>query len=149
MKSRILVAVVALVASALASCVPTALTPQAPKVSENKSDYVTMPYKKLINAAFLSETNDKFVTMEAYFSQVANDMSTTPEEYRSNFVRFYVKEDTYGRGYYRDFVMLKKNADILFELKDNDKIRVYAKVTQWYRLDIPSPAFVVWKIDKI
>lgn len=91
-----------------------------------QSDYVSLPFKKVINPAFIDEVENKWLKSEVSFYSVINQVMDLPREYRNNYVRIWVMDTEDATASTRSVVVPKEKSDVVFDLKTGDIIEIFA-----------------------
>lgn len=118
-KMVVLLTIIAMIGSACTMQI-TRSTPPA------RSDYVSLPFKKVINPAFIDEVENKWFKSEVRFYMVINQVMDLPREYRNDYVRIMVMDPEGSSAGTRSVVVPKEESDIVFDLKIGDIIEIFA-----------------------
>lgn len=118
-KMVVLLAIMAMIGSACTM----PITRSAPPA---RSDYVSLPFKKVINPAFIDEVENKWLKCEVSFSMVMSNVMGLPREYRNNYVRIMVTDPGDITAITASVVVPKEKSDIVFDLKMGDIIEIFA-----------------------
>jgi len=118
------------------------------KVEKAESkEYIEIPFKKIISPAFADENQGRWVHFKAKFLMLnpAAYTSIIPVEYRTNYVGITLVdvEDVTATTYYCSIP--KDKSDIIFELKTNEIIEIWAHLIP---LTSGPPYIEVEKVSK-
>lgn len=109
--------------SMIFGCATTLPIPPAP-TAENQ--FVNLPFKKTINPVWEDECTNKWVIVQVRFRSVENMVMDLPSEYQEGYVRFDVYDPIDSSARFNNVVIPKGKSDLLFKLKRDDKIELYA-----------------------
>ncbi len=105
----------------------TIATESPPSATDSHEEVV---FAKLITPAMASNYIGKSVVTEAFFLSTPTQMDLLPKKYQKGYVRLMVTVQV-GNMPFQQVVVPADKADVLFTLKQSDKIKMKAVVEEW------------------
>ena len=99
-----------------------------PPMPAGESQFTNLPFAKAVNPAFQSEVANKWIHLTGAFVMLLNTVVDLPAEYKNGYVRFYVMDPENPSAVSMNFLIVKANSDIVFDLKRGDIIDIWAYV---------------------
>ena len=88
--------------------------------------YTLLPFKKVINPAFAEEGANKWIRCKVKFMNINTVVMDLPAKYRKDFVRIMVTDPNDMTSISMRVVIPKSKSDLVFELKMQDTIELFA-----------------------
>lgn len=109
------------ISAAITGCIERVRVPAPPA----ERSYVSMPFKKVINPAFIDEVQHKWLHVEVLFRHAMTAVTDLPPEYRDKYVRFAVSDPDDQMAQMPNVVIPKAKSDPVFSLKWGDRIEMF------------------------